>query len=86
MNWALICMGGILLFAIISLLAMLNLARHGDQDGLQNLSVIKRMKAQALVVGRIRDEIKNPLQQEKANYKKLAKMVDELEVDAKDRE
>lgn len=78
MNWGFICLVGILLFAIITTISLLNFARRGDADALQDMSVVKRMKAQATVIGRVRNAIKNPMQRDNEKYEELAKMVGEL--------
>lgn len=78
MNWGFICLVGILLFAIITTISLLNFARRGDADALQDMSVVKRMKAQATVIGRVRNAIKDPMRRDNEKYEELAKIMEEL--------
>jgi hypothetical protein len=86
MNWVLICLVGFLLLTIANTLATLIFTQQGDEDRVQNLSFVKRMKAQAIMFGKASRAFRNPWQRENDQYEKLAKMVDELGVDKNEKE
>lgn len=80
MNWVLTCLVGFLLLTIANTLATLIFAQRGDEDRVQNMSFVKRMKSQAIMFGKAGRALRNPWQRENEQYRKLAKMVDDLAV------